>query len=127
VLCCPSGNYAQALDIYARALQHCPDSARVLVNASLALLRLSRPDDAFDKASLAIGLQPGNSKAFHARHKAKEALGDFKVCACVCSTAGTMTCNVCRHGKRWRACLLVLAGSVSRSAACLQHTQCRIR
>jgi tetratricopeptide (TPR) repeat protein len=79
VLCYFAGNFRGALNAYSRALQHAPDSARVLVNAALMLLKLSQPDDAHEKATLALGLQPRNAKAYHARHKAKEALGDFKV------------------------------------------------
>jgi hypothetical protein len=67
--------------VYSRALQHAPDSARVLVNATLTLLKLAQPTAAHEKATLAIGLQPRNAKAYHARHKAKDALGDFKVTA----------------------------------------------
>lgn len=83
-LCCavlPAGDYAQALNMYNIALQHAPDSTRVLVNASLTLLKLAKPRAAHEKATLAVGLQPRNAKAYHARHKAKEVLGDFKVCA----------------------------------------------
>lgn len=102
VSCCPAGDYSKALDIYIRALQHCPNSARVLVNASLAMLRLSRHEDAFEKASLAVGLQPDNVKAYHARHKAREALGDYKVC-------------VCRQGRgRWLLVVAWLVGTVGR-------------
>lgn len=79
VLCCCAGNFPQALGVYSRALRHAPNSARVLVNAALVLLKLSQPHEAHEKATLAIGVQPRNAKAYHARHKAKEALGDFKV------------------------------------------------
>jgi hypothetical protein len=48
-------------------------------NRALALLRLNKSTEAHEAATAAIALQPRNSQPDHARHKAQEALGDFKV------------------------------------------------
>ncbi|WIA17323.1 hypothetical protein OEZ85_014188 [Tetradesmus obliquus] len=72
-----TGAYAEAINLYEQALSHAPGDVRLYNNCAIAKLYLEKFDAAHKDATLAIVLDPTNSKAYHRRHKAKIGLKDY--------------------------------------------------
>lgn len=74
----------EALKAYKEALVFAPDCVRARLNSALTLQRLGRHKEAHEAATLALMLEPENVKAYYTRHKAKVALGDYRVSVLCC-------------------------------------------
>jgi tetratricopeptide (TPR) repeat protein len=73
-----AGRYDEAIDCYTRGIKCDPQSAVLVANRAMALLKKNRFESANADATVAVGLDPTYTKAYLRRATARRELGDFE-------------------------------------------------